>query len=362
MPIDPLIKATSGPESPHGDEVQIPLMRNPYQGDPQNQAEFENGYEFAQSMGHTQLSQVGQEDIDRWKNQSLAWRAGFSTATSRFGLESIAKMVMGEDAEKQAKARITQRIGLRVGRAIRRTLHPAKTDKEHLDEAARTVAEDYYMDPDQFKEPKSEKKAMLWATEYFTKTAMIVGGNTGSGGSAGSGTPGQAMTPMSPTKRTGILGSPVPDGGAPIGRDKMCSLMLPGTEKIAGPWPAAIGHGLTSALAGGPVGPLAGVPLSYAYNMGNKDMAQHMGASPEETEAAPGGFLGGAGRGLITALGTGVGSIGGAMIAPHVGMDPTAGAVLGGAATGLPTSYMLGRGAALSNIREMRGAQATQGI
>ena len=361
MPINPLIKATSGPESPHGDEVQIPLMRNPYQGDPQNQAEFENGYEFAQSMGHAQLNQVGQEEIDRWKNQSLAWRAGFATATSRFGLENIAKMVMGNEAEKQAKARITQRVGLQIGRAIRRRLNPAKTDKEHLDEAARTVAEDYYMDPDKFKEPKTEKKAMLWATEYF-KTAMNVGGLSGFGGTAAAGTPAQVATPMVSQKRTNKFGPPVPDGGAPIGRDKMSSLMLPGAEKIAGPWPAAIGHGLTSAIGGGPVGPLAGVPLSYAYNAGIKDMARHMGVSPEEAEAAHGGFLGGAGRGLLTALGTTAGSIGGAFIAPHVGMDPTAGAVIGGAATGLPTSYMLGRGAALSNIRELRGAQATQGI
>jgi hypothetical protein len=95
--VNPLIRA-SGTESPsNGADVQVPLTRNPYRpvsnpdvGDPPHAQEFENGYQFAQGLGHASLNNVDPSNIQSWLARNPAWREGFAQAARSLGCNNVA--------------------------------------------------------------------------------------------------------------------------------------------------------------------------------------------------------------------------------------------------------------------------------
>lgn len=99
MPVNPLIRSTHGSVQVHGDEVDIPMMRNPHDDDQNDQREYENGYEKAQQIGHMALGAARPEEIARWQGSPPAWREGFETATTRLGLQNVANQI---EPQKQA--------------------------------------------------------------------------------------------------------------------------------------------------------------------------------------------------------------------------------------------------------------------
>jgi hypothetical protein len=87
--VNPLVRASVNEGMPRGDDVQIPLTVNPYStgtaGDPAQAAEYENGYQFAQSLGHIGLNSATPEQIGGWAARDPAWRDGFGAAADGLG-------------------------------------------------------------------------------------------------------------------------------------------------------------------------------------------------------------------------------------------------------------------------------------
>lgn len=101
--VDPNTQVTQEQGEPRGDEVHIPLLNNPYQdptADPQQAVDYENGYQYAQTLGHLQLSQVPPEQIQTWQRAALPWRQGFADAATRLGKEDLANMLVGEQPDE----------------------------------------------------------------------------------------------------------------------------------------------------------------------------------------------------------------------------------------------------------------------
>jgi hypothetical protein len=95
--VDPNIRSSVDDAKPNGLDAQQPLIRNPYStgtaGDPQAAMLFENGYQAAQSMGHMQLNQSGQQHIQSWLSRPRPWRDGFAQAARGMGCGSIASQL-----------------------------------------------------------------------------------------------------------------------------------------------------------------------------------------------------------------------------------------------------------------------------
>ena len=89
--INPLIKVTHGATKPRGDEVDTTLMNNPYQG--QDAAQYENGWEYAQQLGHQNIGGMLPEQAAKWKTRPAAWRKGFADAAGSFGQSRIGNVV-----------------------------------------------------------------------------------------------------------------------------------------------------------------------------------------------------------------------------------------------------------------------------
>lgn len=92
--VDPEIRSSGDDSAANGNDVQQPLLRNPYttgtaSPDPQDAMTFENGYQFAQSLGHMQLNQA-QGQIASWMGRPKAWRDGFAQAARGMGCGNIA--------------------------------------------------------------------------------------------------------------------------------------------------------------------------------------------------------------------------------------------------------------------------------
>lgn len=83
--ISPLIRVSGDQSIPRGDEVQPMLTRNPYSMDPQQALDYENGYEWALSLGHMNLMQAGPDDVESWAKRPRAWVEGFATGAGRLG-------------------------------------------------------------------------------------------------------------------------------------------------------------------------------------------------------------------------------------------------------------------------------------
>lgn len=226
--VNPLIRSSSGSTPEKGDEVHAPLNVNPYAGTP-NAPEYENGYEYAQKLGHLRLNQCLLDDIRKWNNEPTAWREGFATAAKHLGVQTVANML--------------------------------------------------------------NVKQACWATAYLQ-------------------------------------------------------------AKEAGFYANNAGHLLGSSLSAGPLGMLTAIPTTVMYNRGVNDFAEETAQPSEQVQVVHGGLESGAGRGVITALSALPGAVIGGIGAQALGYNPVAGAAVGALGTAMPTAYMLGRGEALSEIRE----------
>lgn len=99
--VNPLIRA-SGAEAPsNGNDVQIPLTRNPYHpvsnaevGDAPHAMEFENGYQYAQGLGHAQLNNVDPSYVEKWLEHTTSWKDGFAEAARGLGCNEVAEQLV----------------------------------------------------------------------------------------------------------------------------------------------------------------------------------------------------------------------------------------------------------------------------
>ena len=100
--VSSLIQTTQQSAAPTGHEVHAPLTRNPYLdplADPDDAAEYENGYQYAQQLGHQLLAQARPEDVVSWQAHPESWKRGFATAASRLGAGRVADMLFAEAKE-----------------------------------------------------------------------------------------------------------------------------------------------------------------------------------------------------------------------------------------------------------------------
>lgn len=82
--------------APRGDELHLPMGPNPYMGDPKGASEFENGFNYAQAIGHMKLNQATQGDVQRWLGNENAWRDGFAEACEKLGLARVGDLVASQ--------------------------------------------------------------------------------------------------------------------------------------------------------------------------------------------------------------------------------------------------------------------------
>jgi hypothetical protein len=86
------MERTTGMDArPRGDEVHPPLMSNPYASAPEQAPEYENGYSYAQTLGHQTLNQATEGDVQRWSNGAPAWRDGFAAGARSLGCAHVAE-------------------------------------------------------------------------------------------------------------------------------------------------------------------------------------------------------------------------------------------------------------------------------
>lgn len=86
-----LVDVTPATEQHSGLDVQQPLLRNPYLPiDPERATEYENGYEYAMSMGHMGIQQY---DIESAMTAPGAWREGFAEAARKLGRADLADQI-----------------------------------------------------------------------------------------------------------------------------------------------------------------------------------------------------------------------------------------------------------------------------
>jgi hypothetical protein len=110
LAVDPNIQMTQRDSSPHGDEVHIPLQRNPYNdplANPQDAADYENGYQHAQDLGHQGLAMIDQAKAQSLMRQPAAWKQGMADAARKLGKADIADMleqVTGSEAMNKISA------------------------------------------------------------------------------------------------------------------------------------------------------------------------------------------------------------------------------------------------------------------
>lgn len=108
----------------HGDEVQSPLLRNPYTHGSKEALDYENGYEFAHSIGHMGLASMPREAVAKWTTAALPWRKGFASAATNYGLKSVADIVMPTENTKQTKW-ATKYLQHKQGSALASVTSPA---------------------------------------------------------------------------------------------------------------------------------------------------------------------------------------------------------------------------------------------
>jgi len=115
--VDPNIRSSVDDSKPNGLDVQQPLLRNPYStgtaGNPQAAMQFENGYQFAQSMGHQQLNQVQPQQAQSWLARPKPWRDGFAQAARGMGCGNVASQL--DAANKIAQRNTTMALDFPIG-------------------------------------------------------------------------------------------------------------------------------------------------------------------------------------------------------------------------------------------------------
>lgn len=99
---NPLQAATAMDTLQRGDEVHPPMIANPYQLDPEAAAQYENGYQYAQKIGHLQLISVPPEQLLGQTNGSVPWREGFAASARALGAGQVADTIEATIAPKTA--------------------------------------------------------------------------------------------------------------------------------------------------------------------------------------------------------------------------------------------------------------------
>lgn len=84
--------ATGLDSAANGNDVQTKLLRNPFDGTPQA-ADFENGYQAAQGLGHLEINKAAPDQIQSLARQAPAWRTGFAQAALSMGCGTIARQI-----------------------------------------------------------------------------------------------------------------------------------------------------------------------------------------------------------------------------------------------------------------------------
>lgn len=92
--INPLGRRSANAAIPRGDEVQSRLIRNPYNMDPERALEYENGYEWGQSLGHMALMSASDADIERWYRNSREWIEGLADAAAHVGVGTLRDRIL----------------------------------------------------------------------------------------------------------------------------------------------------------------------------------------------------------------------------------------------------------------------------
>lgn len=106
--VDPLARLTGAASPLHGDEVQAPLVRNPYAQNDKG-PDYENGYEFAQSLGHVRLGQANPDEIAKWNRAATPWKQGFADAAAKYGLETVGQAVVGSKIAAMTPESVTRK-------------------------------------------------------------------------------------------------------------------------------------------------------------------------------------------------------------------------------------------------------------
>lgn len=79
--------------APDGGENHPPLLSNPFMGDPKNAPEYQNGYQYAQALGHQQLNVATDGDVQRWVGAAAPWVAGFCAGARSLGVGRLADTI-----------------------------------------------------------------------------------------------------------------------------------------------------------------------------------------------------------------------------------------------------------------------------
>ena len=119
---------TADPDVPHGDDAQQPLILNPYKtADPQRASEYENGYQYAMSLGHRGIQNY---DVVKAQHAPVAWREGMADATGKLGRRDISDEIIGSvpppegDLKNAAKAKedpeVIRKIREQLSRAFKK--------------------------------------------------------------------------------------------------------------------------------------------------------------------------------------------------------------------------------------------------
>lgn len=286
--------------APRGDELHLPMGPNPYMGDPKASSEFENGFDYAQALGHQSLNQATEGDVQRWLGSANAWRDGFAEACTKLGLARVGDLV-----RPQAKTAT-------IPSALEPAGHWSRLAGGALGAGAGIAAHSLYGDPG----------------ELYTLVPPALAGiaaGTIAGDMAHSMAQRGDVDPDAPIRRTDDPRVRVPQSlAAMAGMGLGAGLgYLGGHELAPASWHDTAG-GFAPEIVGTSVGGVGGAMASSALEnrLSGRDKRGHYTLSTTEahmTSIAPmtadNAKLANAMLPLLGALG---GAAGGAMIAPHV--------------------------------------------
>lgn len=115
--VNPLSRVTGGAVAPRGDENHATLTRNPYAGTP-DAASYENGYEYAQQLGHQVLGQISTADLAKWQRAAPAWRAGLADGAKTLGIGSLAA-TLNNQGKTAGRFLATEYVQMKIAESAR---------------------------------------------------------------------------------------------------------------------------------------------------------------------------------------------------------------------------------------------------
>jgi hypothetical protein len=107
---------TAQTELPRGDLSQPAMIRNPYElTDAQQAAEFENGYQYAQTLGP---DGIRAREPGAWDSQAAAWKEGFEDGAKSMGVidafKEAARFFLDPERDQQLAAQRSTRGNART--------------------------------------------------------------------------------------------------------------------------------------------------------------------------------------------------------------------------------------------------------